>query len=293
MAKWWKRRVFNYMRQVYIDPCDPNRHVYAQLAADAALAAFISYATPGWKDEVDLVTGKSWIKHAAGRLKEARRATPTWLSETGEILLSLGEAIDRILWLVMVAELLFDTFISWGSAAYQVDPCDEETDYIWWRSKRPAQFESRFSEWVQGPSWSTDAGNVGPSFASDTVIPANWKGYVCWGAKYAKFLGFGEVIKYQTRTIDETGKVLSQQSYTVHEGNQNKGPLQFHVVHPHPTDRHIYFQVWVEATDHFMDWYAFQGYAAGALYDSRLRHKDGQFYKSGYTKSTLSVTDTL
>lgn len=293
MAKWWKRRVFNYLRSIYIDPCDPNGLLYGQLALDASIAALVSYATPGWKDEVDLATGKSWLKHASGRLREAKKGTPVWLSEAGEILVPIAEWLDRTLWVIMVAEVLFDALISFGSAAYQVEPCDAETDYIWWRSKRPVQFESRFAEWVQGPSWQTDAGNIGSTFSSDTVIPANWKGYVVWGAKYEKFLGFGKVIKYQTRVRDGQGKVLSQQSYTVRDDNKDKGPLQFHVVHPHPTDRHVYFEVWVEATDHFMDWTCFQGYAAGALYDSRLRHKNGLFYKSGYTKSVLSVIDTL
>jgi hypothetical protein len=291
MSKWWKRRVFNYVRQQYMDPCDPNQLMYFQMAMDALYLAAISYATPNWKDEIDMLTGKSWLKHASGRLKEASKAAPAWASGTGEVLVPIAEGIDTALWVVMLGGILFDAFIDWGSAAYQVKPCDQSTDYIWGRSKRPSQFESRYDEWVQGPSWATDAGNVGPNFASTTVIPPGWSGYMAFGVNISKFIGFGEVTGYSTRQTVSNSPTIKEQHWTPKPGPSNKGPLMYQIFHPHPEERIVNFEVNVSASSHLADWTVYAGYAAFSFRGPGVPFKPGTFNRSGYQKSTLSVTD--
>lgn len=291
MSRIWKQRVFDYVRWAYIDPCDPGRNIYMEMAFSGFYRALLSYAEPGWKDIIDLATGKSWIKHASGLLKDGKAHGAGWVGPTGEILVPLAEAIDRIAWIVMVLELVFEVFIKWGSAAYQVSPCEAEPTYIWWKSHTPELFSSEYDNWTIGPAWAVDAGNIGDFVSSRIDVAPGWEGYVYFAVKVERFLGLGEVTSYSCRVRQEGFGVIKESHYDVRPDPDHKGPIVFVPLTPHLTGRTFIFEVRVEASSHTAEWFAYSGISGGSLRSPDTPFRHSPQIRTGYHHDITSVID--
>jgi hypothetical protein len=290
MSNWWKKRWAQAITGIYVDRCDPAATVWAQLADAYFLQALISYGEPGWKDTIDLGTGRSWLKHARSKMKEAERETPKWLTETGTFLGETAEWLDKKAWLLMVIETFGGAALQWASAAYQVDPCTTGGDYHWWKSTDPLGFYDNQSGWVEGPIWVAGKGNQGAIRSSELLIPAGWQGYFYAAVNCDKFVGFGGVYGWKTRMVTGEGLVVSENSYTVTPGKPLRGPMDFHWFPVTQADRLLRWEISPDIRGGFTEWYVASGAAGASIYKlgaQDVRTTKGKIPKPWSFKSVL------
>lgn len=274
MSNWWKSRYAQAITGIYVDRCDPNAIVWAQLANAEFLQALISYGSPGWKDIIDMGTGRSWLKHARSRMKEAHHTTPKWLTETGAVLGDTAEWLDKTAWLLMVIETFGGAALKWASAAYQVSPCEAAPEYGYWSSTEPLGFYDNQEGWAEGPIWITNKGNQGTVVSSELHLPAGNQGYLYCAVNYGKFIGLGGLYGWSSRMRQLGGAVLSQNDYKITPSGTTRGPIDFHWLAAQPQDRIIVYEWKPDIRGGFTETYAMSG-AAGAAWHRPGIHKKG------------------
>lgn len=274
MGNWYRKRYAQAITGIYVDRCDPNAIVWAQLANAEFLQAIFSYGSPGWKDVIDMGTGRSWLKHGRAKMNEGHHPRPKWLNDTGQFLGDLAEGLDRVAWLLMVIETFGGAALKWASAAYQVSPCEAHPDYGFWSSNEPLGFYDGQDSWQDGPIWVVNKGNQGAFASSRLLLPAGYQGYIYVAANFDKFVGFGGLDGWDTRIIEGSGKTVSHHSYTIPDGGASHGPIDFHWMPAVPNDRLLRWQWRPHIIGGFTETWVTSG-AASAVW-----HKPGVSRKS-------------
>lgn len=291
MGNFLRTRFGQALTGMYVDRCDPNDILWAQLANANFFRALYSYAQPGWKDEVDLLTGKSWLKHASKSLKESKDTVPHWIHGGGQMLVSTAEILDRLAWLLMVITTFGDAALQWASASYLTEPCEAAPEYGWWKSNEPLGFWNNPVDWQDGPIWIVKEGNQGTVHTSGITIPAGQQGYIAIAANFTKFIGFGELVGYETRLIELPGKVLDHQQYDIPTSGPAMGPISFVWLPPTPQARIIEWQWRAHIEGGFTECQCSSGFAAAAWHKPGVKRKGLLVVKSPRAYNFTSVID--
>jgi hypothetical protein len=291
MGNFLKTRFAQALTGIYIDPCDPNHNTYAQLAWGAIFNGLFTYAYPGWKDDVDLATGQSWLKHARRRLDAAKPNTPHWLTPAGEFLGTTAEELDKRAWQLFTIETLAGTALQWASAAYVVEPCKPGAIYSYWNSKNPLGFWDNQDGWADGPIWIVDNGNQGAVQSSSVTIPPGGGGYLVVAADYGKFVGFGNLIGWSSRMVESGGKVVQQHSWSPRPGEVHGGPIDFWYMPPVPQQRVLQYQWQPIITGGFTETYVYRGYGAACWWTSEYHKWHRVIGRAPRAYDFKSVTD--
>lgn len=190
----------NWIRDLYYDPCDPDPWIFIELAFPAVIQAIWEYIQWDWEDYYEAVRGKSWQKDLKGRIRASHWQPPKWVSR-GTMFLFIAEAgVQRLGWMLMVAEILADAFIRWASLIASLPKCDETINRDWGRSKSPIDGRPLNHEWQVGAAWTTEAGTMFPYVYSTFTVPARGAAYFTTFQRYASF-PVGTELKVETRLV--------------------------------------------------------------------------------------------
>lgn len=212
----------NWIRDLYYDPCDPDPWIYVELAFPALIHALWEYLQWDWEDLYEGTRGTSWQKDLKGVIRGTHWQPPKVVSR-GVMFLFIAEAgIQRIGWMFMVAEIVADAFIRWASLIASLPKCNEEVTSEWGRSKSPIDGRPLSHSWMVGPSWTIEAGTMGPYIGARFVIPPGGAAYYTTFQRYQPF-PFGSDLVVQTRLICiDDGKVHDEAPPNDPDSEDNK-----------------------------------------------------------------------
>lgn len=231
----------NWVRDLWYDPCDPDPWIFLELAFPAVIQAIWEYIQWDWEDLFEATTGESWQKKVKKKIKANKWQPPKAMSR-GVMFLFLAEAgVQRIAWMFMVAEIVANAFIRWSTLIASLPECNEEVVSDWGRSESPIDGRPLSHDWMIGPSWAVEAGNMFPYIGARILVPAGGSVYYTTFQRYAPF-PFGEELIVTTRLInEETGEPIDEappndpndpknRSSALHGKYRNTGPIAHHVV---------------------------------------------------------------
>lgn len=199
----------NWIRDIYYDPCDPNPWIYLELAFPALIQALWEYLQWDWEDYYEGVRGKSWQKDAKMVIRGSKFQPPKAMSR-GLMFLFIAEAgIQRIGWMFLVAEIVANAFIRWSSLILSLPKCNEEVTSEWGSSRSPIDGRPLNHDWMVGPSWTIESGNMFPYIGARWNVPPGGAVYYTTFQRYANFFS-GAELRVTAQIVDiDTGDVVA------------------------------------------------------------------------------------
>lgn len=228
MTDWNAISPVNWVAELFHNQCSPRPIIYIELAAMAYLQAFSSVVTPDIKEDIKLATGKSWLKHGKGALKNADGPHPPLLKKAGALIVGAGEAVDKTVWWLFLAGVLNGTASAYATAAYYTEPCAQPGALHWARSSTPLGFYDGWDDWNIGPGWFAVSGTDGPALSSMIAFPAGCSFWVYCGWRCEAFLGLGKVTSMTLICKDEADNFVDVVDWNADESDGEDTPFVFH-----------------------------------------------------------------
>lgn len=153
----------NLIKSLYFADCQPTPQMYVDTFKPTALKMFFSALTPSLKIDVDLATGKSWVKNARRLLTDGVEADGIGEYLGYSFAFDLAAAVDTVafyaFWIAVAAEF----GIEWASAAERLAGCDPDPN----RNYR--RYRGAIGAWE-------DTGIWGPALLHHCVAPPQHAG---------------------------------------------------------------------------------------------------------------------
>lgn len=229
---WNELSPVNWVAELFHNQCSPQPIIYVELAAMAYLAAYSSIVLPDIKEDIKLLTGKSWLKHGKAALKEADGPHKPILKKAGGLIVSGAEAVDKFMWWSFVTGVLNGTASAFVTAAYQTQPCARPGALHWAKSSFPIGFFDSWDKWQVGPAWFAASGTDGPSFASLMPIPQGAAFWMYCGFKLEPFLGLGKVESVTIRLRQGATHVIKEWPWDANSAAEGDTPFGFYYGQP-------------------------------------------------------------
>jgi hypothetical protein len=200
----------NWIREIYFDPCDPDPWIYLELAFPALIQALWEYVQWDWEDYIEHTTGKPWQKHARNHIRNGHWQPPKAISRGVSFLFIAEAGIQRLGWMFMVAEIVANAFVRWSSLVLSLPQCNEEYASGYGRGSEPLDGRPLTHDWMTGPSWVCEAGDMFPYIGARWIVEAGGAVYYTTFQRYANFFS-GEELIVNTRIIRlSDGKVMAE-----------------------------------------------------------------------------------
>lgn len=231
MPNWVAESPINWVAEFFANTCAPLPILYVELAAEAYLLAYSSIVLPDIKEDIKLLTGKSWLKHGKAALKAADGPHHPILKRAGGLIVGGAEFVDKIAWWSFVTGVLNGSASAFVTAAYQTLPCAAPGALHWGKSSTPIGFWDQWDDWVIGPAWFAASGNVGTSFASGITLDGGQHGWIYGGWKVEPFLGLGQVTSQSIRLRRQDGVVVKENTWKAGVHSDDDTPFIFYYHH--------------------------------------------------------------
>lgn len=271
--EWWRGKRPNWVTRFEWIPCLSGPLLYLETFVPVALqGAWIAYS-PGWKDVVRMTTGRSWSHHVRRQAREAERVEANWITKTGRWASDLLPKIDRALWFLAVEEALEFTLSHWVSMAFKLKPCPAEPAKLEGSSHNPIDGRPFDHDWMVGPHFFTEAGNITPYLGGTLIIPRGWGGGMFCAATFNN-LFTGDPLHVAMRMLNASGGQFDYDKYGPRdEDGRDQGPCCFANVRPARVAQQIRCQVQLAPDEYPLVWLATRGYCKEWLYPDPSLHE--------------------
>ena len=152
------------------EPCLPTPMMFIETALPAACMVLFSVAKPVWKQDIKLLTGKSWLKHMKGVVGDVDVANPTFMQGNLKFLFELAEIVDKAVWWMFIASMAKDFFFDWTSLAMQMGGCRHDPLHQVLTANNPIGNLSSQDVWFLGPQWTETSPTAGPKLSSQFTV---------------------------------------------------------------------------------------------------------------------------
>lgn len=225
--------------------CDVSPWMLLASAGDLFATAIIGNLEPGWKDDVKIVTGKSWVHHGRMLVEEAEEVEHSVFQKGVGFIFDFAEIVDAWAWFLMVAAGLAEGFFSATSLLYYWSSCNPTPQEHALYSHHNFGPLTSHGEWQPAGAWDHVYGvNAGADYiGSDFSFPANSGGRVTWVLGYGYLSG--RSIPIDTRLIDlATGDVLHQSLFNIEQNNPKFASIgHTGIIPPQSRTRNMQLQV--------------------------------------------------
>lgn len=208
--------------------CPIPAQLWFETAVVAAGHVFTSNVSPVWKQDVKLLTGKTWLKHATQRLEQLESEASGFTDGLTRHMHFIGEVADKSVFWLWIASMVSEFIYDWGTLMLQVGGCDAKKKHCVTTYSHPFGSASVPHTWVAGPAWREDFPTPGLIHSSTFTIFA--------GETYA--IGFaitfnlidGGPCAGSARIIEvQSGQVVYEHSASEDDSLKSKGPTTFMV----------------------------------------------------------------
>src|SRR5262245_37366649 len=113
MAKLKRVVGINWIAFLFYNPCDSPAWIWLELAFPAVILGIWDYITPGWKDDIQYLTGKSWLKHGKQNIQAHELNEAKWSTKGLRWMFEAAEELDKRAWQFMVFEVAYNAWMLW------------------------------------------------------------------------------------------------------------------------------------------------------------------------------------
>lgn len=250
---------WNALKRVDIACLGKTLLFFAQAIVPTAFSAVWTVYSPGWKDTVKFVSGRSWSHSIRKFADEVEDATPNWFTKTGKWFSTTLPFLDATLWWMAVIDGEQEFLTRWVSMSIGVKPCGDEKPGVYGKSKIPIDGRPGNLEWQNGPAFLTEEGDIGTFMTAELNIPKGNVGYFACFAIFKGILG-GDPLGVTMELRDEWDQVLDSDIFDgVDEGPGMPGPGCFAKVEAIYGDSVIRCRVKLNGPDYPLVWFATSG----------------------------------
>jgi hypothetical protein len=222
---------------------DKGISIFLAAAFPVFLIAVWTVISPGWKDTIKFVTGRSWSHRIRRALHEAEEVRPTWITQTGRFLGDIIPHIDHALWFMAFREGVVFGLSHFFTMAYKVDPCPPPGHSSWGVSDVPIDGHPGNFDWQPGPTFVTQEGTIVPFLHNGVDIPPNSTATYTVSARFAGLFGSSH-LAVDLRIVDDRGHIIDSDSYNgVHYDDRFNGPSVYAQMRTGPEGRRIHSEV--------------------------------------------------
>lgn len=213
-------------------PCTPSIQIWASTLTVSFLAAFWTFLQPVWKQDIKLLTGKSWLHNLRQQVNESEFVNPLFTNGNTEVLFEIAEIADGAVWWIFIGGFTLEFLLDWTTMAYRTEGCLPGQRTRTYSGIAPTGTSASTTDWA-GVVWLQTTPTPGGFLPSVLVVPAGQSGGSINAALTAKDLLSGKPIAIRTRVRDvDTGAILDQDDQTQDGANQgnaaiNRAPLPF------------------------------------------------------------------
>jgi hypothetical protein len=188
------------VEQVFISGCIPKPQVWAKSLVPAGLKLITSLLEPTWKEDIKLLTGKSWLKHLKQFAEESTVESPAAVDGSLNFMFEAAEVLDTIAWYWFLADVGSDFLANWSTLAMKRSPCTPQEAAGSFAGVTGAGTVGSGSGWGMRGAWSETYPTPGiPISPSIDVLPGeSWT--LCGSQSLAK--GFITTGTFQSRIYD-------------------------------------------------------------------------------------------
>jgi hypothetical protein len=221
--------------------CGPSWQIWVKAAEPAALRLFWSLLPTDWKSEVKLATGKSWLKHVKGVMREGEEVLPDVLTAAGEAVFTIAEVVDQLAWWVYIASVIGDFLIEWSTLAFQMAPGDPGSCAFVLKGDNAFGGTSFGAPWLPGASfhetWPDPTQLIGS-------LHSCGPGQTLWMNVYYEGWNDDVRVAIDIQIVDlDTGEVLALAESSQQEMNNGYGTLLSAQINGGTTGRSLQHQV--------------------------------------------------
>lgn len=216
-------------------PCAPTPMLWVEATVFAAWTLFWSVIEPVWKQDVKLVTGKSWLKNLKQYAYEAEESPYSFFDDSLIMLFEVAEWADAAVFWVWIASIGIDGLMNTCTLAYQLAGCDPLSASCTIVGKSPFggwSFE-QYGKWADGPAWIEQYPVHGAPMSSTLIMPANASGSIA-ASLTVRSIG-GGFATCTTRVVDpDSGEIIGTGSPQPGADNDAQASMSWFPVQSHP-----------------------------------------------------------
>jgi hypothetical protein len=197
------------IHSVLMVPCAAPPQIWVKAMAPALLTAFITLIPAGWKNDIKMATGKSWLKHLRIYVRDADIVTPSFYDGALETMFELAEWADKSVWYMFLASVTLDFLLDWTSLVWEMAGCAEHDDNLIVSGDQPNGNIPLVGEWMQGPEWNQTFPTYGAPQASSYLLGAYGTGSMMAVLNYHTLMDYG--CAFEMRYVwRSTGQTIAQ-----------------------------------------------------------------------------------
>lgn len=204
--------------------CPLPPQVWLKAAGVAALKVFTTNVDPVWKQDVKVVTGKTWLKHLTQRLEKIQPGLPAFTDGLTNALHFTAEVADKTTFWIWIASMLSDFLVRWMTLALRRAGCLDGQKSCVTTGSNPTGVFFASGSWNLGPVFREDFPTPGLNIPPIVFCPANSSLNIGVACVFVKF-GGGPVGASLRVRQENTGDIVFQQSYSEQQSISKQGPV--------------------------------------------------------------------
>lgn len=206
-------------RVVYM-PCAPTPFIWAETFAPATLEMILTNIAPTWKQEIEIATGKSWIKNIKQIVNDTHGPIAPIAATPLKSLFGAYATLDTVNYWLWLADMIGEEAYNWSTLAARYSPCGRSKHGNWWTGNRGVGEIPNNLAWIDAPPCVATSGGVAGIAPSGGLVPKGHQaqiGYALLIGPEVPLQGTGEI-----RIINlATGEVYDSDTATISDVGAN------------------------------------------------------------------------